>query len=164
MRNALLPLFLVLFAFNANAQDRTLSLMPTIGATATILDTGFGVHAGINPSLPLTERLSAEGQISYAYANVSASFLAGNKGQVHTAHALVGPRLYLSPAEHSTRVYINVLTGLNYTQADADNSAFAGGGYGLGLSGGAFLAFNRITVGLSYETRQHTVLKAGFVF
>lgn len=162
MRNALLPLFLVLLAFNANAQDRTLSLMPTIGATATILDTGFGVHAGINPSLSLTERLSAEGQISYAYASVSASFLAGNKGQIHTVNALAGPRLYLSPAAHSTRVYINVLTGLNYTEDDV--STVAGGEYGLGLSGGAFLAFNRVTVGLSYETQQHTVLKAGFVF
>lgn len=163
MKKLYLLLLLVLLVFHANAQENRFSLMPTIGLTSTILDNGLGIHLGVNPSIRLTERISAEGQISYSFINISSSFISGNVGTVQSINTLAGGRFYFSAEDKNTRVFINLMSGLNYLR-EKENDLVKDGEFNLGFTAGAFVEVKNITIGLSFESPQNIALKLGHSF
>ncbi len=146
-----------------NAQQSSVLVQPTIGITSPILDNGIGVHIGVNPNIRLTNRLSAEGQISYIYFNITSSFLSGRMSAVHSINALVGGRGYLNAEERRARWFVNLLCGMNYSKEKSDPLPERSE-YTLGFSVGTFLELDKIIVGWSYDTPQNIVLKVGYSF
>lgn len=160
----LLHVFLLLFLYtnHLNAQVDKFSIEPTIGLTTPILDNGLGFHIGINPSVRLTQKLSAEGQISYIHGRAN-SFLSGNVNVVNSVNTLLGGRFYLNSEDKKTRFFFNLLTGLNYNNEKKNNTS-SEGEFQLGFAGGAYININRIIIGVSYDTPQNLILKLGFSF
>lgn len=151
------------FGQMAYAQKSNFSTLPTIGVTTRILDNGLGYHIGINPSYLLSPKVSIEGQVSYLYTKITSSFLSGKERKSQSINTLAGGRLYLNSEKRINRFYLNLLIGLNYNKEEFNNVKQSGE-FGVGLSGGGFLEFNKFVVGLSYDTPQNLVLKAGYVF
>lgn len=160
----LLHVFLLLFLYtnHLNAQVDKFSIEPTIGLTTPILDNGLGFHIGINPSVRLTQKLSAEGQISYIHGRAN-SFLSGNVNVVNSVNTLLGGRFYLNSEDKKTRFFFNLLTGLNYNNEKKNNTS-SEGEFQLGFAGGAYININRVIIGVSYDTPQNLILKLGFSF
>lgn len=163
MKKLLIFLIMVGFVIHTKAQDRKFSTLTTIGITAPILDNGIGFHLGLNPYLRITERLSAEGQISYIYTKTSSSFLSGNTGSINSINTLVGGRFYLNSEDKKTRFFFNLLAGLNYRKEE-ENDIAKDAELNLGFSGGLFMDLSKITLGLTYDTPQNLVLKLGYSF
>lgn len=161
----LLHVFLLLFLYtnHLNAQVDKFSIEPTIGLTTPILDDGLGFHIGINPSIRLTQWLSAEGQISYIYTKVNSSFLSGNVYVINSVNTLLGGRFYLNSEDKKTRFFFSLLTGLNYNNEKKNNMS-SEGEFQFGFAGGAYININRIIIGLSYDTPGNLILKLGFSF
>lgn len=160
----LLHVFLLLFLYtnHLNAQVDKFSIEPTIGLTTPILDNGLGFHIGINPSVRLTQKLSAEGQISYIHGRAN-SFLSGNVNVINSINTLLGGRFYLNSEDKKTRFFFNLLTGLNYNNEKKNNTS-SEGEFQLGFAGGAYINISRIIIGVSYDTPQNLILKLGFSF
>ena len=158
-------MLLLLFTNQLDAQDKKLSILPNIGASTVFLDGGWGIHLGVNPSFEINKRFSAEGQVSYLHTRISDAFLTGETGKVNAFNALVGARFYLNSENKPTRFYVNLLTGLNYTNEinNPDDSASING-FTWGWSGGVFVDINRLVVGLSYDTPQNAIIKLGYSF
>lgn len=156
-------LFFLLVTLSTYAQEKDFSISPFVGVTMPILDNGVGAYAGINTSYSITSRFAIEGQVSYLNTKVNSSFLSGNEGVINSANALVGGRVYLSPQEKKTRFYLNALVGGNYSK-ESVNSIEGDTEFTLGFSGGGFVQIKNFIVGLSYETPQNIVLKAGYNF
>lgn len=163
MKKLMIFLIMVGFFNHTKAQEQKFSTLTTIGITSPILDNGIGFHVGLNPHLRLTERLSAEGQISYIYTKISSSFLSGNTGSINSINTLVGGRLYLNSEDKNTRFSFNVLAGLNYIKEE-ENGIAKDTELNLGFSGGLFMDLSKITLGLTYDTPQNLVLKLGYSF
>lgn len=143
MKKLYLFLLLVLLVIHVNAQENRSSLTLTIGVTATILDNGLGIHLGVNPSMRLTEKISAKGQISYSFIKISSSFISGKVGTVQSINTLVGGRFYFNAKNKNTRVFINLMSGLNYLR-EKENDLVKEGEFNLGFIAGAFVEVNNI--------------------
>jgi hypothetical protein len=163
MKNLLLFLIMVGFVNYAKAQDQKFSALATIGVSSPILDNGIGFHLGLNPCLRLTERISAEGQISYIYSKIGSSFLKGEQGYFNSINTLAGGRLYFNSGEKKNRFFFNLLVGLNYKKEE-ENNIEKDGEANLGFSSGVFMDLSRITLGLTYDTPQNLILKLGYSF
>lgn len=163
MKQLLVFLIVLGFVNHTQAQDRKISTLTTIGITSPILDNGIGFHVGLHPYLELTDRLSAEGQISYMYTKIGSFFLVGTNGSVNSVNTLAGGRLYLSSKDKNTRFFLNLLAGLNYSIIE-ENGVTRAGEFNIGYSGGLFMDLSRITIGLTYETPQNLILKLGYSF
>ncbi len=146
----------------ANAQSNNFSALATVGLSAPILDSGSGYHVGINPSYLLSNNFSIEGQLSYLATKINGSFLSGNEGKSNAANALVGGRLYLTSAASPNRFYFNLLVGISYNKEEI-NSLTQEGMINPGFSAGAFMELKKLVLGLSFDTPQNLVLKAGYV-
>lgn len=153
-------LFLGLFT---NAQNTGLSTLTTIGVTSPLFDDGIGIHVGINPSYPLSNLFSLEGQISYSHTKITSTFISGNQGFGNSVYALLGGRLYFNSEKRINRFYVNLLFGGNYNK-EVKNGAIQDGGFVMGVSGGAFVELNKFNIGLSYETPQNLIFKIGYIF
>lgn len=145
-----------------NAQESRLELLPTIGVTSPILDNGIGFHVGLNPYVRINKRVSAEGQLSYIYTNITSSFLSGNISSVNSVNTLVGGRIYVNPEDKNTRFFLNLLIGLNYLKET--NNIGGVGEYNVGFSGGTFIELNRVVIGLTFDTPQNLIFKLGYAF
>lgn len=156
-------LILLSLGLSVQAQTNSFSVASTIGVTTPILDNGIGLHIGINPSYVLSPNLSMEGQISYLYTSIGATFLSGKEGNSNALNVLAGGRWYLSPAEPTKRFYLNLLLGVNYNTEEV-NEVKNDGELSFGYSAGAFYEFNQFLIGLSYDTPQNIVLQVGCVF
>jgi hypothetical protein len=159
---ALLIVVLLFSGSLANAQSNNFSTLTTIGISTPIVDNGNGYHLGINPSYLLSNNFSLEGQLSYLYTKISGSFLSGNEGKSNAVNALVGGRLYLTSAAKPTRLYFNLLVGINYNKEEI-NSIKGDGMINAGFSAGAFVELKKLVLGLSFDTPQNLVLKVGYV-
>jgi hypothetical protein len=147
----------------ANAQDDKWSVLATTGLAIPVLDNGVGLHIGVNPSVRLTSRISAEGQLSYIYSRVNSAFLTGETNTTNAINALLGARLYLNGEDKRNRLFVNFLLGVNYVTESMDGSQ-VDKVLGRGVSTGLFLSCARFTVGLTIDTPAHFVLKAGYSF
>ena len=157
-------LYLLLsFGLMAAAQKGSFTTTSTIGLATPILDSGIGLHLGINPSYVLSPHFSIEGQISYASTKIRSSFLSGAEGHSNSVNTLAGGRLYLSSIEKKNRFYVNALIGLNYNKEEK-NGLKRDGEFNVGSSIGAYLELNKFLLGLSFETPENLVLKVGYIF
>jgi hypothetical protein len=154
---------LLFLSITSQAQDRPFTFSTTVGVTMPILDNGLGFHLGINPAYPVSEHFYVEGQLSYLYTRVGASFLSGEQANIHAFNALAGGRLYLNKEMQTNRFYLNLLLGGNFQQERKDSET-SGHDFGPGFSAGSFLQREAFLLGLSYDTPQNLVLKAGYVF
>ncbi len=154
---------MVLFVNRTNAQDSKFSILPTIGFTAPILDSGIGLHFGLNPHFKLTGGLSAEGQISYIHTRISSSFLSGKSGSINAVNILAGGRYYLTSDTKKTRFFVNLLAGLNYTKENVNGIDFDPE-YNFGFSAGVFMELDNIALGVATETPEFLVFKLGYSF
>jgi len=145
------------------AQDNKLTTLTTIGITSPILDNGIGLYLGVNPNFQITERLTAECQISYSFTKIGSSFLKGDKGFFNSVNTLAGGRLYINREDAKARFYFNLLIGLNYLK-EKENNINKEGEFNIGYSGGIFMDISKVTVGLSYDTPQNLILKLGYSF
>ena len=163
MKSLYLILISFLSTYHLHAQDNKFSILPTIGITSPFLDNGLGFHIGINPSIRLTERFSAEGQVSYIYNKISSSFISADKYLSHSVNTLLGGRFYLNSEDKKARLFINLLTSLNYNKEEV-SSMSSEDRFRLGFSTGAFVDFNNIVIGVSYDTPANLIIKAGYSF
>jgi len=162
--NKSIVLFILLFfSLIATAQKGSFTTSATIGLATPILDSGIGLHIGINPSYVLTPHFSIEGQISYASTKIHSSFLSGAEGQSNSVNTLGGGRLNLNSVEKKNRFYVNALIGLNYNKEEK-NGLKMDGQFNVGSSIGAYLELKSFLVGLSFETPENLVLKVGYIF
>lgn len=161
--SATLLILTIGFGSSVFAQKGSFSTNATVGVTTPILDNGIGVHLGINPSYALFSHLSVEGQLSFIHTNVNGAFISGNEEKVNAGNALVGGRLYFTAPEKNLRPYLNLLLGGNYTRQKRDGGEITAN-FGPGISIGGFLEMRKLLVGLSFDTPQNIVLKAGFSF
>lgn len=161
MRYVVLVLACISLCSRVFGQDNRLSTLATVGVATPILDGGLGVHLGANPSLRLTPRLAVEGQVSYIYNRINSTFLSGNTGEGHTVNTLAGARLYLNGEGSKSRLFVNLLAGLNYTSEQVDNRQRETY-FDLGLSTGLFVLRDRLALGLSFDSHQYLVLKIGY--
>ena len=152
---------LLLCTHQLKAQNNELSIMPSIGFASGLFD-GQGYYIGVNPVKKLTDRFSAEGQISFISAS-GAAFLSGTQQNVQSLGMLLGGRFYLNSQENKTRFYLNTLIGLNYNNTENENRPRIEE-YALALSGGVFVALNKTTIGLGFDTPQYFMLKVGYMF
>ena len=159
----LVLLMILYFGRITYAQKSHFSTLSTIGVTTRLLDSGLGYHMGMNPTYLLSSKVSIEGQISYLYTKITSSFLSGKERKSQSINTLAGGRFYLNSEERTNRFYLNLLIGLNYNKEEFNNVKQSGE-FGVGLSGGGFFEFNKFVIGLSYDTPQNLVLKAGYVF
>ncbi len=107
--------------------------------------------------------LSVEGQLSYIHTDISGAFISGGEEKVNAGNALVGGRLYFTAREKKLRPYLNLLLGGNYTQENQDGGETTAN-FGPGFSVGGFLEMQKLLIGLSIDSPQNIVLKAGFIF
>ncbi|MEL6135259.1 MAG: hypothetical protein AAFR59_18030, partial [Bacteroidota bacterium] len=163
MKKLLLLLVLLACALLTKAQDRPFSTALAVGITTPILDNGLGFYTGIHPSYHLSSHFSLEGQVSYLYTSISGSFLSGEQATSHAINTLAGGRLYLNGEASKYRFFLNLLLGGNYTQEQTEGMA-GEGAFGLGFSGGGYMQVGKLWLGLSYDTPQNVVLKAGYRF
>jgi hypothetical protein len=147
----------------AQAPKKAFSTTASLGITTPLLDGGLGLHLGGNPAYALSDYIALEGQLSYIYTRVTGSFLSGRTGNSHAVNTLAGGRFYLHAPEKRTRIYFNALLGGNYFQ-EKMSGQMEQREWGLGFSLGGYVAVSRVVVGLSYDTPQNVILKAGFIF
>lgn len=147
----------------AIAQQKPYSTQLSLGVSAPLLDEGWGVHLGVNPTYRLFSWCSAEAQFSYLYTRTNAAFISGKKGHEHVIQALGGPRLYLNAEINKHRWFINILFGINRIEEFSEGlNSFEE--TGAGLSTGFFYTNQKLVVGLCLETPQNLMLKAGIKF
>ena len=65
--------------------------------------------------------------------------------------------------EKKTRLYINTLLGLSYTQ-ETINNIVRNGDLNIGFSGGVFIDRSNLVVGVSFDALQFPILKLGYTF
>lgn len=152
---------LFISVLNTFAQKNNFSVTPSIGITTPVLDNGVGVLIGLNAAYRVSSFFSWEGQVSYLGTRVSSSFLTGKKGAEHATNVLAGGRLYLVPARRETRVYYNLLLGLNHAREKVANEP-SRSELGGGISTGLYVEKKRLVLGLSYETPQNAVIRVGY--
>ncbi len=160
----LILIFLLLTSISTTyAQEKPLSILGFGGIGGPLLDSGISYYAGLNPSYRLSQRFSLEGQLSYLFTNINSTFLSGNMGTSNTINTVVGGRLYLMSEEKKTRLYINTLLGLSYTQ-ETINNIVRNGDLNIGFSGGVFIDRSNLVVGVSFDALQFPILKLGYTF
>lgn len=162
-KGIIVMMFLALVGTIANAQNNNFSTTATLGIGTPLLDNGLGFHIGVNPSFSVSEYFAVEGQLSYVNTSIKSSFLSGDTGKVHSVNGLVGSRLYFTPQDAKVRPYINALVGglYNHEVMDRIDSEPE---FRLGFSGGAFVKIDRFVVGLSFDTPENVIFKAGYTF
>jgi len=158
----LFMLIISMFQPEANGQRQSLRTLVNVGLSTPFLDKGIGLHLGLNPSIPLFPFLSVEGQVSYLYTQTTSSFISGKKGQSHSLNFLAGGRLYLHRKERKNRLYMNGLIGGNYLKEKLDGQRYIEE-FNTGISLGAFYEMKRIVIGLSLESPQNLIMKAGII-
>ena len=126
------------------------------------MDNGLGFHVGVNPHWEVSPYFAIEGQISYAFVDISGTFISGKTGSLSVGNALAGGRLYFRSDKKNIRPYINFLVGGMYYRKVREDQIETNPV--LGLSAGAFIEINRFVAGLSFETPANLVLKAGYAF
>lgn len=158
-------LFVLVIGFSPAvfAQKGHFSTNATVGVTTPILDNGIGVHLGVNPSYALFSHLSLEGQLSYIHTDISGAFISGGEEKVNAGNALVGGRLYFTAPEKKLRPYLNLLLGGNYTQEKREGGETTAN-FGPGFSVGGFFEIQRFLVGVTFDSPQNIILKAGYIF
>ena len=159
----LLLLFSGLFSLQiANAQNKPLEAVATIGWAIPILDGGAGFHIGINPHYDFSEFFAIEGQLSYARANIK-KFLVGDPAKAQIANGLIGGRIYIVESDRNFRPYLNLLGGVMYYFEKDKTTQVNSSYFSLGLSAGLYVQIqNKFTVGIAGETSAFLVLKAGY--
>lgn len=163
MKKLLILLAIFIFASHTNAQNSNFSVLPTVGITKPLIDAGVGIHVGVNPSYKLVNWFAIEGQVSYIYTNIFSTFLSGYKGSFKAGNFLAGGRLYLNPNAKNTLFYLNLLAGLKILK-EVSNGIARETEYGLGASLGGFVEYRRITLGLTFDSPQNSILKLGYAF
>ncbi|MEL6922794.1 MAG: hypothetical protein AAFO94_02020 [Bacteroidota bacterium] len=163
LRCMLLLTMLLVFLQEVMAQASSFSFNATIGVATPVVDNGVALHLGFNPAYALSSRFSVEGQLSYLRTQITGSFLSGNKGHNNSVNLLAGGRLYLNAEEKNTRIYLNALLGGTYSR-ETINEQKRDGILGLGFSGGLHFSFSSWVIGVSLDTPQHLLLKAGYTF
>ena len=157
-----LAVMLVCFQTFASAQDN-FSITPTVGVASPLLDGGVGFHIGVNPYYSVSSYFAFEGQISYAYVNITSGFLSGETGNTNTGNFLVGGRLFFRSKEKKVRPYINLLMGAMINREVSREQVF-GPDLSFGGSVGAFVEIDRFVVGASLDSPQNVTLKVGYLF
>lgn len=146
--------FLVFISSVSYAQ---LNVAATVGIASPILDNGFGVQVGVNPSFELTEYLSLESQFSLIHVN-GTQFISGDEFTSKSYNALAGGRLYVLSSKKSFRAFINFLAGANFNPGETRESD-------LGLSLGVYGEFkDDFLFGIAGETDGFFVGKLGYQF
>jgi hypothetical protein len=128
------------------------------------------IHFSYNGTYRFNPYFASETQLSYSGANFnrnSATF-ARDGGTLQSLNVLTGGRVLLFREESSFRVYGNALIGGFYyssSEFNADNELNQNDGFGIGISLGLFALINQSwNVGISIETRNFLILKAGYTF
>lgn len=129
-----------------------------------------GIHISYNPTYKINPFVAIESQLSYSFADFrrnSATF-ARDGGNLQSLNLLVGGRIYLFNEEKLIRFYGNLLLGgLYYSSSEFNNlnELNTDNGFGVGVSLGLYaLIVNKVSVGISVETRNFLVFKAGYLF
>lgn len=158
-----LSLLLALTITAVQAQKSTFHTNATLGIGTPILDNGTSYHIGVNPFYELSNHFAVEGQVSFAYSNITGSFLSGDKKKEYSFNALAGPRLFFTKPDKKIRPYINFLLGLNYLD-EREGSEAKRTGSNVGFSTGVYVNINQVLVGLSVEAPNLFLLKLGYTF
>ena len=145
------------------ARPHPMQITSTLGIGFPILDNGYGLHFGLNPTIPLNRHLSIAGQLSYMYGRINSSFLSGNHGLSHTGSLMMGGRVYIGSGGKGIRTYFNTLLGPQL-HAERINNLMTSINLNLGGSIGGFVRIRPWVIGLSYETPGHVVFKTGYYF
>lgn len=136
-----------------------------IGLSNSMFDTGLGLNLAVSIAYEFNPYIYLESQLSYNYVNVWSAFLNGSEFQKHDFNLLLGPRVYVLPQENNTRVYLNLLTGLNYNGIKKPDDLGLPMSMGWGLSFGGYVELQKqYTIGLAFETEGNLALKFGFYF
>lgn len=162
IKNVLIVLIMIGVVSHLSAQEKKISILPTIGVSKQLLNEGTAYHLGVNPSYRFSEKFSGEAQISYLYFQNDGSFLSGNTGFENMVNALIGGRFYLNAEDKKTRFFLNVLAGINYTKEELNSGVENDGEFNVGYSVGSFIDFNKIVIGLTFDAPQNIVLKLGY--
>ncbi len=83
--------FLVFISSLSFAQ---INVAATVGIANPILDNGFGIQVGVNPSFELTEYFSLESQFSLIHINGTQLSQARNLQRYHTMHLQEGVYIF----------------------------------------------------------------------
>jgi hypothetical protein len=160
-----LTLLIVLFSYTNPlfGQTDNWQFQPNLGLSTPVLDNGVGVQLGINPSYSLSSRFKLEGQLSFNYSWISGAFLSGGQSYVYAVNSLVGTAFYLNAEERQNRFYLNLLLGANYYQ-EFENAMRSEPFFQLGYSIGFYADFNKLILGLAFESPAYPLLKLGYRF
>lgn len=152
------------FSFHSvQSQELPIKANVNLGIGIPLLDNGVSYHVGVNPFYRIAPHVSIEGQLSFATARITRSFLSGNKKIEHTVNALVGPRLFITKEGNSFRPYLNFLTGLTYIKTRGDAKSTDAVDFP-GFSFGVFANIKKILVGISLESPGNLLFKVGYIF
>lgn len=129
-----------------------------------------GMHISYNPTYKMTDFLSVEGQASFTYADFerNSSTFARDGGVSQSLNFLAGGRVYILGENGPIRFYVNAMVGVLQfvtSEFNIDGNLVNDVGYGLGFSSGFFTQYNNTwSLGVSLETRNFLILRAGYTF
>lgn len=142
-------------------QPQRFILTPNVGLTTPILDNGLGIMGALNLEGRALEYVSGEGQLSFSYNRIQASFLRGEKGHRRGASFLLGPRIYFNSTEWRNRFYVNFLFGGTYRNDQQENkSDFKA--LVFGHSFGLYWSREKFNLGLSLDSYAIYALRIGW--
>ena len=147
----------------AYAQQKPYSTQFSLGVSAPMLDSGWGVHIGVNPTYRLISWCSAEAQFSYLYTRTTSTFISGRMAHVHSINLLGGARIYFNGENKKHRFFLNFLFGLNRVRELSEDLIILPE-INAGLSSGFFYTNQKLVVGFCLEAPQNLMLKAGYRF
>lgn len=153
---------LLLFSIVVKAQNKKMELSTTIGFVINHgeLDNQFqeisnGGHLGFNLYSTKEKRFKSDLQLSMNISGNSSSSLLSING-------LYGGRYYFTKPDKSTAIFGNALIGGAYISEIGDD--FIESSFGLGYSVGVFMDLKKIVLGISSESFNNFILKAGYKF
>ncbi len=159
VRNLLLPLLFLTAFFRLHAQKKDFAVIPNAGVTLGLISSGAGLHAGVNTTYALTNRLSVEGQLSFS--TMSGQAYGGRSYNENVASALLGLRLYFNAPTKNSRIFVNYMAGAMRYHTRYPGEPESRGVDGAGSLGLYFAVDNRIFFGGSIEGDGYLVVKAG---
>ncbi len=158
------------FAQNTDPVQPTIYQTINLGYPVYIFDApDLGLYVGYNLHSPVSERIAAEGQLSFSFSRFDRddNLFSHDGGEILSGNALAGARFYFAKSDKNIRPYINFLAGYNYIKDTefSDSVLITRTHHRLGISASAYIQINnRFNIGGGYESIGDLVLKVGYIF
>jgi hypothetical protein len=163
-RTLYLVVLLLFVGIASWGQSRKKEITPSIGFVVSheefVLsdqETAFGIHIGANLYSKELKPLKSDLQLS-----LNLTGMPMGTGRILSVNALYGGRYYIINPEKNVSVFINGLVGGAFIAESGDD--YTENRFGLGYSAGVFGDINRFILGISVESFNSFILKAGYSF